>query len=73
MEFELKKCREYELAVLTPVSDVPRNKKVICTKCVFGVKSDGRFKARLVALVLRYTHGIIGCGNTFAPSGTFDN
>ena len=66
MKLELEIIKGNEVAVITPLSHVPRNTKVISRKCFFRVKPDGRFKARLVALGWRQRHGI-DCGNTFAP------
>ena len=72
MKLELEIIKGNEVAVITPLSHVPRNTKVIGRKCFFRVKPDGRFKARLVALGWRQRHGI-DCGNTFAPVCRFDN
>ena len=50
MKLEIESIKGNEVAVLTPLSNVPRNKKVIDTKWDFRAKPDGRFTARLVAL-----------------------
>ena len=64
MKLELESIKVNEVAVPTPLSNVPRHTKVIGTKWFFRVKPDGRFKARLVALGWRQRHGI-DCGITF--------
>ena len=48
VELELECIKSNELAVLTPISDVPSNKRVLGTKWVFRVKANNRFKARFV-------------------------
>ena len=35
---------------VNPISDVPTNERVSCTKCVLRAAGDGRFKAKLVSL-----------------------
>ena len=50
MKLELESINGNEVTVLTPLSSVPTNTKVIGTKRFFRVKPDGRFKTRLVAL-----------------------
>ena len=56
MKLEIESIKGNGVAVLTPLSNVPRNTKVVSTKCFFKVKPDGRFKARLVALGWRQRH-----------------
>ena len=46
-----------EVAV-NPISDVPRNKRILGTICVLrATTADGRFKARLVTHGLMQRHG----------------
>ena len=56
-----------DVAVLTPVLNVP--KKVTGTRWSFKVKSDERFKARLIALSWKQRYD---CGKTFAYVCRFD-
>ena len=51
--------------MLTPVSNVP--KSTIRTRWTFKVKTDGRFKARLVALGWKQINDF-DCGITFASA-----
>ena len=69
MRFELKSIRANDVAILIPISDVPKNKKVIDTRWVFRVKSDGELKK--LVLGWEQIHGI-SCGNIFAPVRRFD-
>ena len=47
-------------AEVTPITDFPRNKRVLGINCVFSV-SDGRFKGRLVSLCSEQSHGGTDC------------
>ena len=67
MKLEIESIKGDEVAVLTSLSNVRRNTKVISTKWGFRVKPDERFKARLVALEWRHNH-VFYCGTTFVSS-----
>ena len=72
MESKLECIKSNEVAVLTSISDVPRNKRVLGTNWVSRVNADGRLKSRIVVLGWRQRHGI-DCGHTFAPVCRFYN
>ena len=66
MDKELATLRQHDVADLTPASAVPKHCKVIGTRWVFRVKSDGRYKARLVAQGYHQRVGI-DCNDIYAP------
>ncbi len=66
MDKELASLRQHDVADLIPESEVPEHSKVIGSRWVFRVKSDGRFKARLVAQGYHQRVGI-DCNEIYAP------
>ena len=66
MRKELKSLDEHEVADLIPFTKVPPGCSIIGTRWVFRVKTDGRFKARLVVQGWAQQHGL-DCFTTFAP------
>ncbi|CAB1109566.1 unnamed protein product [Ectocarpus sp. CCAP 1310/34] len=63
---ELASLDDHDVADLIPVSSVPAGCSVIGTRWVYRVKTDGRFKARVVVQGWAQQHGI-DCFTTFAP------
>ena len=66
MRGELQSLDEHEVADSIPSTSVPPGCSVIGTRWVFRVKTDGRFKARLVVQGWAQQHGL-DCSTTFAP------
>ena len=66
MRKELQSLEEQEVADLIASTSVPPGCSIIGTRGVFGVKTDGRFKARLVVQGWAQQHGL-DCFTTFAP------
>ena len=66
MRKELSSLHDHDVADLIPVSSVPAGSSIIGTRWVFRVKTDGRFKARVVVQGWAQQHGI-DCFTTFAP------
>lgn len=66
MRKELDSLNDHEVADLIPFSSVPAGYSVIGTRWVYRVKTDGRFKARVVVQGWAQQHGI-DCFTTFAP------
>ena len=65
MRKELDSLNDHEVADLIPFS-VPAGYSVIGTNLVYRVKTEGRFKARVVVQGWAQQHGI-DCSTTFAP------
>eukprot|EP00903_Cladosiphon_okamuranus_P014961 g13848.t2 len=66
MRKELSSLQDYDVAYLIPISSVPAGCSIIGTRWVYRVKTDGRFKARVVVQGWAQQHGI-DCFTTFAP------
>ncbi len=66
MQKELSSLDDHEVADLIPFSSVPAGYSIIGTRWVYRVKTDGRFKARVVVQGWGQQHGI-DCFTTFAP------
>ena len=58
MRKELNSLDEHEVADLIPSTEVPPGGYIIGTRWVFRVKTDGRFKARLVVQGWAHQHGM---------------
>ena len=66
MHKKLKSLDEHEAADLIPFIKVPRGCSIIGTRWVTRVKTDGRFKERIVVQGWAQQHGL-DCFTTFAP------
>ena len=66
MRKELNSLDEHEVEELVPSTEVPLGCSIIGTRWVFRVKTDERFKARLVVQDWAQQHGP-DCFTTFAP------
>eukprot|EP00903_Cladosiphon_okamuranus_P017943 g16510.t1 len=66
MRKELSSLQDHDVADLIPISSVPAGCSIIGTPGVYRVKTDGRFKARVVVQGWAQQHGI-DCFTTFAP------
>lgn len=58
--------------VFIPVSHIPHDRKPVGSKWIFSVKSDGRFRARLVAQGFSQVHGI-NYFDTYSPTLKMDS
>ena len=58
MRKEFKSLDEHEVADLIPFTKVPPGCSIVGTLWVFRVKTDGRFKARLVVQGWAQQHGL---------------
>ncbi|KAI0993879.1 hypothetical protein K3495_g14305 [Podosphaera aphanis] len=67
---ELKSLKSKE--VFIPVTHVPHGRKTIGSRWVFAIKSDGRFKARLVAQGFSQVYGI-DYFDTYSPTLRMDS
>ena len=67
----LQSLEEHEVVYLIPSTSVPPGSAIIGTRCVFRVKTDGRFKARLV--VQGWAQHGLDCFTTFAPVCRIEN
>ena len=65
-ETKIKSLQDLNVYKLAPRSTVPPGQKFIGTKCVFKVKANQTYKARLVAQGWNQVPGQ-DCGSTFAP------
>eukprot|EP00903_Cladosiphon_okamuranus_P012044 g11309.t1 len=66
MRKEFSSLQDHDVADLIPISSVPASCSIIGTRWVYRVKTDGRFKARVVVQGWAQRHGI-DCFTTFAP------
>ena len=65
IEEELSSLRDKK--VFTPVIHVPCGRKPVGSRWVFSIKSDGRFKARLVAQGFSQVYGV-DYNETYSPT-----
>ena len=72
MQKELRSLEDHQVADLVPPESVPAGHSVIGTRWVYRVKTDGRFKARVVVQGWAQQHGI-DCFTTFAPVCRIDS
>eukprot|EP00752_Nemacystus_decipiens_P017171 g15384.t1 len=63
---ELSSLDDHDVADLIPSTSVPAGCSIIGTRWVYRIKTDGRYKARVVVQGWAQQHGI-DCFTTFAP------